>query len=444
MGQLLNAALAYVNAGFSRFHMPGHKGAPLPYPGLGRATEIDLTEISGMDSLYTADGVIRETERSYAELYGTADSFISAGGSTLCIQAMLALALNPGDTLLIARGAHVASVNAMALLDLHPEWILPSADPNTGLSLAITAEQVAAGLKAHPHAKAVYITSPTFFGTMADISAISQVCKAQGTALLVDNAHGAHLPFFAPNRHPIAQGADFCCDSLHKTLPVLTGGAILHTSVVGCTARAREKLSLFGSTSPSYLVMCSIDGALDYLRSPTASEEMRRTAQRLTQIKQKAAKRGFLTPGGEEDPLRLTLCAAPIGYSGEQLGEYLRGQKIEPEYAAGGCCVLMASPFNSSEDFERLEYTLETLPQRQSLSVQQIEITLPLRKLSVREAVFAPHEALPVEKTAGRIAGSLIAPCPPGIALVSAGELIDEQTAISLKKYGISRVSVVR
>ena len=443
MATLLDAALTYARAGFSRFHMPGHKGAALPYPGFGQTAQLDLTEIAGLDSLYTASGVIREAERAYAQLYGAQDSFLSAGGSTLCIQAMLALALSPGDTLLIARGAHVASVNAMALLDLHPEWILPAADPKTGLSLPVTPQQVAEGLQAHPGAKAVYITSPTFFGAMADIGGIARVCRARGVPLLVDGAHGAHLPFFSPNRHPIALGADFCCDSLHKTLPVLTGGALLHTSRQGCDERAREKLSLFGSTSPSYLIMCSMDGALDYLRSGDAREKMHRTAQRLAQAKQKAGTLGYLIPKDEGDPLRLTLSAATLGYTGEQLGEHLRGQKVEPEYAAGGCCVFMASPFNTPEDFDRLEHALESLPPRQPLPVPQIELTLPKRACSVREAVFAPRTSIPVENAAGRVAGSLVAPCPPGIALVSAGELIDEQTILLLKNYGILQVAVV-
>ncbi|MCL2857816.1 MAG: DegT/DnrJ/EryC1/StrS family aminotransferase [Oscillospiraceae bacterium] len=444
MGSLFQAALTYASSGTSRFHMPGHKGVGLPYPGFGDIARLDLTEIAGLDSLYTADGVIREAERAYAELYGARDSFLSAGGSTLCIQAMLALALSPGDTLLITRGAHVAAVNSMALLDLHPEWILPDTDHETGLSLPVTPQQVAKGLEAHPQARAVYITSPTFFGAMADIQEIARVCKGFSVPLLVDNAHGAHLSFFSPNRHPMAQGADFCCDSLHKTLPVLTGGALLHMSRGDCEGRAREKLSLFGSTSPSYLIMCSMDGALDYLRTPKAGEEMREAAARLADIKQKARAIGYLISKGEGDPIRLTLSAVPLGYTGEQLGEYLRGQKIEPEYAAGGYCVLMAGPFNSREDFGRLEQALETLPARQPIQKRQLELTLPERVLSVREAVFAPRTTLPVEDVVGKVAGSLVAPCPPGIALVSAGELIDEQTARLLKNYGISQVNVLK
>jgi len=444
MAQLLDTAMRYASDGFSRFHMPGHKGRALPYTGFGQISALDLTEIAGMDSLYAAEGAIRHTEVGYAKLYGSADCFLSAGGATLCIQAMLALALNPGEKLLICRGAHVSAVNAMALLDLHPEWILPKPDPSTGLSKAITPQQVEQGFLAHPDAKAVYITSPTYFGAIADIHAIAQFCKARGIPLLVDNAHGAHLAFFSPNLHPIALGADLCCDSLHKTLPVLTGGAILHLGDERYADRARQKLSLFGSTSPSYLVLCSMDGALNYLTSGKAAGEMRTTAERLGQVAQRARNCGYLLTHESGDPLRLTLSAAPLGYTGSELAQHLRENLVEPEYAGDGYLVLMASPFNTSEDLARLENALASLLARQPISLPAPASILPKRVLPLREAVFAESEILPVENAQGRIASALAAHCPPGIALACAGELIDNQLAQILKNYGISHISVVK
>ena len=443
MGELLSAAMGYAQSDFARFHMPGHKGGELPYPGFGQIAALDLTEIAGMDSLYAAQGVIRQTERAYADLYGSAGCFISAGGATLCVQAMLALALSPGQKLLAGRGAHVSAVNAMALLDLHPEWILPEPNPATGLMAAITPQQVEQALQIHPDAKAVYLTSPTYFGVMADIRGISQVCKARDVPLLIDGAHGAHLVFFSPNRHPIALGADLCCDSLHKTLPVLTGGAVLHIGSERYAANARQKLSLFGSTSPSYLILSSIDGALNYLTSAEVAGQMREAADRLAQAGQKANQRGYLFVR-QDDPLRLVLSAAPLGYTGSELGDHLREHKVEPEYAGGAYLILMASPLNLPEDFIRLEIALDSLPARQPISLPTADMALPKRVMPLREAVFAKSESVPVENAPGRIASALIAPCPPGIALACAGELIDEQLARALKNYGISRISVVK
>ena len=443
MGDLLGAAMRYAQDDFARFHTPGHKGGELPYPGFGQIAAIDLTEIAGMDSLYAAEGVIRQTEIAYARLYGSADCLLSAGGATLCVQAMLALAAMPGEKLLIGRGAHVSAVNAMALLDLHPEWIWPDSDPVTGLPVAITPQQVEQGLQTHPDTKAVYLTSPTYFGVIADIGAIARVCKARGVPLLVDGAHGAHLAFFSPNRHPIALGADICCDSLHKTLPVLTGGAALHIGNERYTSDARQKLSLFGSTSPSYLILGSMDGALDYLASDVAPRQMRIAADRLAQIAQKANRRGYLV-ARQDDPLRLVLSAAPLGYTGSELGDHLREHKVEPEYAGGAYLILMASPFNMPEDFSRLESALESLPARQTISLPAADMNLPQRVMPLREAVFARSESVPVENAQGRIASALVAPCPPGIALACAGELIDAPLARALKNYGISQISVVK
>ena len=442
MGELLHAMKAYADGKTARFHMPGHKGYPLSNPVFGGISAFDLTEIDGLDSLYHAAGVIRQTEWAYAKLYGSADCYLSAGGSTLCIQAMLALALSPGDKLLASRGTHISAVNTMALLDLHPRWILPPLCPVTGLPEAVTSNQVEEGLGVHSDVKAVYITSPTIFGAMADIGAIAKVCKQRGVPLLVDNAHGAHLAFFSPSRHPIALGASLCCDSLHKTLPVLTGGAILHVGDERYTLRAREKLSLFGSTSPSYLILGSIDGALEDLESGKAAREMARAAARLEEIRQRAEARGYLTtePG---EPLRMMVGAAPLGYTGQAFSAHLRAGGVQPEYAGGGFCLLMASAQNTDQDFARLESALESLPARLPVSSPKFEMILPERVLSPREATFARQALLNTEEAPGRVAGALVAPCPPGIALAAPGELIDNQLSNILKNYGISKLSVV-
>ena len=441
MGKLFSAMNDYAGGGYARFHIPGHKGAPLPYPGFGGISALDLTEVAGLDSLYTADGVIRNTEEVCSRLYGSLDSFISAGGSTLCIQAMLATATRPGDTLIISRGTHTAAVNAMALLDLNPEWMLPASDPVSGLSLGVTALDVQKAVERCPDAAAVYLTSPTFFGALSDIAGISKICREYGVPLLVDNAHGAHLAFFKPNLHPMANGADICCDSLHKTLPVLTGGAVLHIGREEYINHARKRLALFGSTSPSYLVMASIDGALDWLSGETAAGQLQTSAKTLEEVGTFAGELGYTI--SKSEPLKLTIGAGTLGYTGEEFGGYLRGEGIEPEYSGGGICVLMASPFNPPEDFVRLKAALKSLPVRKPVLPPGLPGILPRQVMSIRQAVFGRQEVLPVEMAAGRVCGGLVAPCPPGIALIVAGEEISADSAALLKNYGISFVSVV-
>ncbi len=444
MGPLTRAVEQYLKGDTSRFHTPGHKGrcgsAPFDWGELWRW---DVTECAGLDSLFEADGPIRETERAYSRLYGTDDSLISAGGSTLCIQAMLALALNPGDSLLAVRGVHRSAVNAMALLDLHPQWILPSLGEETVLAGSVFPEEVEAALASNPRLKAVYLTSPTYFGAVSDIAALSRICQSFGVPLLVDNAQGAHLTFLPQNLHPMALGADLCCDSLHKTLPVLTGGAMLHVGNKVYASRAREKMALFGSTSPSYPVMLSIDAALDYLEDGFG-EDGAKVTQQVEYMASIAGEQGCLLPEFPlRDPWRLTLSASPLGLDGAGLAAHLRGHGIEPELVSEEFCVLMASPCNTERDFLRVEQALGSLPRGTARSPKTAALTLPRQKVSLREAVFAPSHLVSLEQAVGKIAGAMVSPCPPGIALVVPGEEIDEDTASLLKSYGIFSIHVL-
>ena len=253
----------YRQAGTRRFHMPGHKGA-----GPLGCEAWDITEISGADSLYEASGVIARSEGNAAALFGAGATFYSTGGSSQCVKAMLHLALQnrPADTppvILAARNVHKSFVHAAALLDFTPVWLWPEGGLSSLCACPLTVEGLdrALGTMDAPPA-AVYVTSPDYLGNTADISALGRVCRRWGVPLLVDGAHGAYLRFLEPSRHPLDLGADLCCDSAHKTLPVLTGGAYLHVSQnapAAFRAGARAALALFGSTSPPYLVLASLD-----------------------------------------------------------------------------------------------------------------------------------------------------------------------------------------
>ena len=240
--------------------MPGHKGV-----GELGCEAFDITEISGADVLYSAEGIIEESENNLSSLYGTAHSFYSTEGSTLAIKAMLRLATEcAGEErplVLAARNVHTAFIKAAALLDLDVDFIYPEEGGHL-CECKISDEDVrVAILSAKTKPMVVYITSPDYLGNMLDIRSISSVCREYGVPLLVDNAHGAYLKFLPEDMHPITLGAAMCADSAHKTLPVLTGGAYLHISsdFSEYAERAREALSLFASTSPSYLTLCSLD-----------------------------------------------------------------------------------------------------------------------------------------------------------------------------------------
>lgn len=430
----------YAGADWTRLHMPGHKGR-LDGP-LAGAAPFDITEIAGADSLFECDGILRQSEDNAAALYGSGLTCYSAGGSTLCIQAMVALACRPGGTILAARNAHHSFLNACALLDVTPEWILPRYNDRFGVSGEIPPETVEQALRLHPEAQAVYVTSPDYLGCVSDVRAIADACRRAGKPLLVDNAHGAHLKFTREDRHPLTLGASLCCDSAHKTLPVLTGGAYLHVSRDYPLERelVKSRMGLFGSTSPSYLILLSLDLCNAYL-----SGEARADFARLEdQVQSLYDGDRFRPISPRHDPSKLTLDAYAVGMTGEELADFLRAGKIECEYAARRHVVLMPSPRNTPEDWARLRRRLAELPCREPLREAEEPFRLPERVMTPREALFAPQERIRMEDAAGRIAGETRIKCPPGVPVVVAGEKIGKDTQKILKTSGIPAINVIK
>jgi len=430
----------YVDREMARFHTPGHKGS-LGAP-LAQAAPFDITEIRGADSLFEADGPIAGTEARFARLYGTKASLLSAGGSTLCIQAMLALIQPLGQKVLIGRNVHASAVNAMALLGLEPIWLYPDCSSGEGLPGTVSAAQVQAQLAAHTGVAGVYLTSPDYFGVLSDIEGVAKVCRAHGVPLLVDNAHGAHLPFGEQNLHPIHLGADLCADSLHKTLPVLTGGALLQIGDERFLPAAKEKMSLFGSTSPSYLVMLSADLCLSYLEGE-GPRQLRKTATVVDWLRRLAGAKGFAIPQGPADPTRLVLGFGQMGYTRQQFDALLTRYRIEPEYLSQSHCVLLFAPGNPDEHIDRVVQLIDGARQGEPLRYPQ-ELLRPQAAVPLRQAVLAPRETVPLEEAVGRVAARTISFCPPGVPLVVPGERLETVTKNLLICYGVHQVDVLK
>lgn len=431
--------------GRSPFHMPGHKYNP-PYD-MGSLFDHDITEVEGVGSLYHAAGPILKTEKNYARLYGSRASFLSAGGSTLCIQAMLALAAPRGRRVILSRMVHSSAVAAMALLGLEPFWVWPAVaqSPEEGLpgmALPLSVRQISAALNDCQDAACVYLTSPDYMGQTEPIAAIAQLCRAAGVLLVVDNAHGAHLPFLAGWQHPMQQGADLCCDSLHKSLPVLTGGAMLHVANQELVSCARQAMALFGSTSPSYPIMLSADLAYPYLKHRYA-QEAAPVAAELGRLRRALRQQGFAI--AQTEPMRITLEYRSLGYSDKEFGRWLRSHGVEPEFLEGGVCVLLASPRSTLRDIANLENALRELPRKEPLKpLGFLPEPVPVR-MSLREATLAPRVVLPLEeKLAGRVAALPVSTCPPGVPLAVPGEELTPTLILRLKKCGVKAVCVVK
>ena len=456
----------YAQSGTSRLHMPGHKGQSL----LG-FEPWDITEIKGADELYGADGIIAQSEANATRLFGTVHTYYSTEGSSQCIRAMLCLALQAAPAagqrpvLLAARNAHKALLYAAALLDFDIQWLWPAPqDAGALCSCPVSAAKLADALQGLAQQGqrpfGVYITSPDYLGGVQDIAALAEVCRDFGVPLLVDNAHGAYLRFLPQGgQHPIALGAAMCCDSGHKTLPVVTGGAYLHlgkNAPVQDEAAVRNALALFGSTSPSYLILQSLDKCNQIL-SEGYPLRLLQCCGHLTRLRRElneaAAKH---CPGPlvlESEPLKVTLDAAVLGLSGTELAEKLRAAKIECEYADPRYLVLMFTPDNPPQDFERLTAAVlriaeelvgpVTLPEETAGEFAELECGLH-RRCTIRQAVFAPQEQLPAEQAVGRICAMPTVSCPPAIPIVVSGEQITPAAAAWMKRYHVEKVSVIR
>ncbi|MGI5897268.1 MAG: hypothetical protein ACOX6U_10000 [Oscillospiraceae bacterium] len=421
--------------GPARFYMPGHKGR---YPLNG---SYDITEITGADSLYHADGVLRETERRFERLYGARTTVLSAGGTTLCIQGMLAAVRQKYGVrrILAARNVHVAFLNACTLLDMDVAWVYPRPYDAFGVSGQVSPEQLRAALAREKGIGAVYITSPDYYGMRSDIAGLAAVCREADVPLLVDNAHGAHLKFLPEDTHPIALGAALCCDGAHKTLPVLTGGALLHAAADFTAEELKAAMALFGSTSPSYLIMQSLDACADYLET-RARREFAALAARLDGVRARARQKGLFV--FDSEPARVALGGVPE--EGTDLAAFLRRQGVEYDYSAGDTAVLMPTPFNSEEEFAMLDAAIEAFcPAPKPPRYEPVSPVMPERVCSLQEAAFAPAEELPVEQCLGRVAAESKITCPPGVAIVAAGERIGADAQKLLKKCGIHRLKVV-
>jgi len=433
----------YCQSDALRLHMPGHKGTgPLGYEAL------DITEFAGADDLYAPDGIIRQSEENASALFG-AHTFYSTEGSSLCIRAMLHLAAmharQIGRRPLIAAGrnAHKTFLSAAALLDLDILWLYPEKS-DSYLSCRLAAEDLEQALhRAEELPAAVYLTSPDYLGNITDIAAMAKVCHAHGILLLVDNAHGAYLKFLSPSQHPMDLGADFCCDSAHKTLGVVTGGAYLHiarTAPAWFAEHIKDAMALFGSTSPSYLILQSLDAANAVL----SGEYPRQLAELLAflqPLRQRLAAQGYRLLGDE--PLKLTLDAKAYGYEGTELAQLLHQQGLVCEFADPDFVVLMVTPQTGTEGLARLERTLCAIPRRSPITVTPPTLSRPERVLSVRQAALSPSRYVDAACSEGYILSAASVGCPPAVPIVSCGERIDRAAVDAFAYYGITSCCVV-
>lgn len=462
---------AYAKDGRAPFHMPGHKRrAPFALPD---PYTVDFTEIDGLDDLHHPEGVLKEDMEEAARIYHTRRTFFLTGGSTCGILAAVCAAAGPGEKVLIARNCHRSVLNACLIGDLEPVWLDPETVEGTGLCGSVTPESVREALRAQPEIRAVVITSPSYEGVVSDIAGIARAAREAGAVLITDEAHGAHLSFGDGTRaeHTMrleeayagagwcgvipaqrktvfpasaaALGSDLTVQSLHKTLPALTGAALLHVGA-DCPVDPedlRRWLSVTETSSPSYVILASVCQCLDYMRE-NGEEEMRRYGARLTDLRARLLREGLPLLTGREpgifayDPGKLWLTCPGRG---EETAARLREDGVEPEMASADGVLLMTSPADKEKDLDALAEVLLRV-EKKTAAPPRPGRPLPKmgeRRLPMKAALRADAEAVSIGEAAGRTAAETAYLYPPGIPVTAAGAEIPRE-AVDYMNYQMS------
>ena len=452
MTPIYKALLNYIKKDFSRFHMPGHKGKNIY--NLNDLWKYDVTEIEGLDNLLNSQGIIKKTEELYQNIYNSKKSIISTQGSTLGIQTMLTAAVmatgQKTRKIIIDRNIHVSVINTLGLLDIKPIWIFHDQFVNKYMSGVISPKNVEKKILDNPDVNIIFITSPNYFGQILDIKSIYKVCKKYNKILLIDNAHGAHFKFISNNLHPSDCGCSCCCDSLHKTLPVLTGGALIHCFDDRMVKYMKKASRLYSSTSPSYLIMLSVDRLLGYINKDLESD-YKYLLPKIKKLKLLAANLGFAVGKGNMDPIKFIIGPGDFNCNVKQIYQILKKYKVEPEYVNDYWVLLIFSAQNLDKDFKRVESAIKFMSKifnkgknvinyRQDYNNQYFYLK---RGTSIREAILSKSHKVKTVDSEGKVCASSVITCPPCVPIIVPGEIVSRETINFLLERKIYYLDVI-
>ncbi len=425
------------------YHMPGHK-RNTEFEHISPTCALDFTEIDGLDDLRAPSGILADALERAALTYGAERTFFLVNGSTGGILSAI-YALCRGRSVVMARNCHKSVYNAVCIAGCRPEYIMPRVS-ELGYFLDVTPAEVEEALLRTPDAAAVVLTSPTYEGVISDIRGISEICHAHGVPLIVDAAHGAHLGFLDGSvPSPVASGADAVIMSLHKTMPSLTQTALLHiTGTLIDAEQIAASLAMFETSSPSYVLMASIDGCIELCRDRSLFDSWLRRIEQLERIGK--ARDIIERPTDVFAYDRSKIILRSPGMSGGMIADLLRREfHIEPEMSAASYIILMTGAGDTDRMTKELCRAFESFPESSSATATPFTQPprLPLAVMTPAEATGCAREAVSLSDAVGRIAAEAVMAYPPGIPLIAPGELIDRETVRQLEEMNACGVRTV-
>ncbi len=434
------------------FYTPGHKrgqGTPGILSDLfgGKVWRSDLPELPELDNLFAPQTAIKAAQDLAAEAFGADQTWFLVNGSTCGVIASILAVCEPGDKIILPRNVHQSAISGLILSGAVPVFVSPEYDADRQIAHSVTLQAVEESLRQHPDSKAVMIVYPTYYGVCGNVRAIADLAHQYNLPLLVDEAHGAHFAFH-PNLpdSALSAGADLTVQSIHKTLSAMTQAAMLHCQGNRIDRdRVSKALQLVQSTSPSYLLLASLDAARQQMATQGAAlmEQTLRLADqarsRINQIPNLSTLNPEQSPGcWALDRTRLTVTVSELGIDGFTADEILHQTLgVTAELPSLQHLTFIISLGNTQADIDRLVQAFMILakePRPVVLQFRRSECLMPQSLLTPRQAFFAPSETLPITQTVDRISAELVCPYPPGIPVLLPGEQITEDAIANLQQ----------
>lgn len=420
------------------FHVPGHKLGKiydkLNYKNiLNKIYSMDTTEIPGTDNLHSPEGIIKKSQEMASEVFNSDETYYLINGSTCGIQAAIMALCPPKSKIIVNRDCHQSVINACILGDINPVYINSEIDKNTNILKGIDIDSAIKVIDSNLDAKAIILTYPTYYGMTYDLNRVCDYAHRKNIAVIVDEAHGAHLGLSEKlPKTALEQGADIVIQSTHKTLPSFTQSSMIH--IQGDRINKEQLVSILKiieSSSPSYMLMASLEIAVD-IYNKYGIKLMNELLNNIDKLKNSFSENNSIEFYDTDDKTKVFISAINMGLIGYELETILREEyNIQVELSNYYGSLLICTIGNDNDDFKSLETALNEISEkyRTNKNIEKIDYpnNIPIKKLTPREAFYKDKKSVKIYESVGRICGEYIIPYPPGISLISPGEIITKE-----------------